>query len=65
MKKNTLVSRLSRFMATWLSNPSAQLEFVELVEATHQQPRADHADDALLEWIDDERDNLKSIGVPR
>lgn len=52
-------------MATWLSNPSAQLEFVELVEATHQQPRADHADDALLEWIDDERDNLKSIGVPR
>jgi hypothetical protein len=57
-----LVSRLERFMETWISNPAAQLDFIRLIEAVHEQPRADHANQPLLDWIDKERRGLRSIG---
>ena len=63
MKKTNLAQRLGSFMEMWLSNPGAQLDFVRLVEAVHQQPRRDHADHELLDWIDEQRSGLKSIGI--
>lgn len=58
-----LVKRLDRFIETWLSNPAAQFDFVKLVDTVRQLPSNDHADDALLAWIDEQRAGLKSIGV--
>ena len=61
----TLQARLDKFIKEWISNPGAQMDFVKLVEAIHQQPSSDHADYELLEWIDEQRDHLRSIGISR
>lgn len=63
MAATALTKRLDKFKETWLSNPAAQLEFVKLIESVHQQPTHDHADHELLEWIDEERRGLRSIGI--
>jgi hypothetical protein len=59
----TLTKRLDVFMKVWLSNPAAQWDFVKLIADVHQQPRHDHADSQLMNWIDDQRAGLRSIGI--
>ena len=63
MGRKTLTARLDVFMNTWIPNPAARLELVRLVEECHQQPRADHSDYPLLEWIDEQKRGLRSIGI--
>jgi hypothetical protein len=62
-KKPKIVQRLDRFMETWLSNPEARRDFALLVRDVHEHPSFDHADAPLVEWIDDQLQTAKRLGV--
>lgn len=63
MKVEKLVQRLEAFKRTWLSNPAAQRDFAVLVQDVHDCPTFDHADEALLDWIQEERACAKRLGI--
>ncbi len=54
-KRETVIERLDRFVKTWLSNPVAQEEFVDLIREAHEYPSSDHADEDLYEWMETPR----------
>lgn len=63
MKPAGLVVRLETFRKEWISNPAAALEFARLVRDVHQCPRRDHADENLLEWISEQEQIARYLGI--
>lgn len=51
-KAEKLVIRLNMFRRTRLSNPTLAYEFAELIRDAHELPKFDHANEPLVEWID-------------
>ena len=58
-----IVRQAEAFIATWISNPAAQLDFVRLLQDVKDCPSRDHADEPLMEWLDEQKRSLRSIGV--
>ena len=56
-----LVDRLERFQRTWIANPQGQMDFVKLIDDVRQCPSSDHADEALIQYLDSERARLRRI----
>ncbi len=49
------VRRLNDFVALWLeADPNGRQVFARLIRDVHQTPKADHADEPLVVWIDAE-----------
>jgi hypothetical protein len=63
MKAKDLVKRINLFGDNWISNPAAKLQFAKLIRDVHELPRSDHANQDLLEWVDEELATAKRLGI--
>lgn len=57
-QKKDLIQRLDEFIEGWVSNPAAQLDFVNLIGEVRQKPHPE-----LMAWVHGRREDLDFIGI--